>query len=247
MGQPIRDQVTELIPAFALGALDSDEAEVVSQHLAGCTECRAELVRNQAVVDLLPLGAPEVAPSPALKGRLLEGFDRSREEAVPAAAGDGSSWSRVLAEMVRSIFAGPRWKPALAIFILVLLVGNVILWQQLQQNQSAWGDQIPLAGTEAAPEAVGIIYISRDGRDGTLVVDGLPILEPDLQYQLWLVKEGERASGAIFSVNDEGYKGIEILAPIPLYKYTSFGISVEPAGGSPGPTGPRVLGYNPDP
>ena len=98
-----------------------------------------------------------------------------------------------------------------------------------------------LSGSEAAPEARGIIYISADGRNGTLVVDGLPTLGEEQQYQLWLIVDGQRDSGAVFSVNLEGYRGQQIEAPRPLRDYGAFGVTIEPAGGSPGPTGQRVL------
>jgi hypothetical protein len=51
-------------------------------------------------------------------------------------------------------------------------------------------------------------------------------------------------SGAVFSVDEDGYRGLEIESDEPLQDFESFGITVEPAGGSPGPTGDRVLGYN---
>ena len=101
-----------------------------------------------------------------------------------------------------------------------------------------------LAGSEVAPEASGIIYNSADGRNGTVIVDRLPQLGPDQQYQLWLIQHGQRTSGAVFSVDADGYRGLQIASPIPLQDYSAFGITIEPAGGSPSPTGQRVLGYN---
>jgi anti-sigma-K factor RskA len=101
---------------------------------------------------------------------------------------------------------------------------------------------IPLAGTETAPQATGLIVISADGEHGTLVADGLATLGQDQQYQLWLIKDGERTSGGVFSVNQEGYGSLWVESPQPLSSYSAFGITIEPAGGSPGPTGNKVLG-----
>ena len=53
---------------------------------------------------------------------------------------------------------------------------------------------------------------------------------------------GQRTSGGVFSVYDEGYGVLKIDAPEPLISYQNVGITIEPAGGSPGPTGERVLG-----
>ncbi len=86
------------------------------------------------------------------------------------------------------------------------------------------------------------MVISRDGEHGSLVVDGLPLLDESQQYQLWLIRDGVRTSGGVFSVYDEGYGLLKIDAPDPLISYQAAGITIEPAGGSPGPTGERVLG-----
>jgi anti-sigma-K factor RskA len=68
------------------------------------------------------------------------------------------------------------------------------------------------------------------------------MLGSDQQYQLWLVLDDERTSGGVFSVDYYGYGAMVIHAPRPLNEYTSFGVTVEPAGGSPAPTGEKVLG-----
>jgi anti-sigma-K factor RskA len=73
-------------------------------------------------------------------------------------------------------------------------------------------------------------------------VDGLPSLDEEHEYQLWLIRDGERTSGAIFSTDENSYGGTRIRAPLSLLEYSSVGITIEPAGGSQQPTGERVLG-----
>jgi anti-sigma-K factor RskA len=77
-------------------------------------------------------------------------------------------------------------------------------------------------------------------RIGTLIADHLEPLSPDQQYQLWLIENGDRLDGGVFDVGDDGYGSLTVRAPEPLDSY-AFGVTIEPAGGSPGPTGPRVL------
>jgi anti-sigma-K factor RskA len=84
--------------------------------------------------------------------------------------------------------------------------------------------------------------VSLDGEHGTLVVDGLAALGEEQQYQLWLIQDGQRTSGGVFSVSEEGYGSLWISSPEPLSSYSTFGITIEPAGGSPGPSGDKVLG-----
>ena len=57
-----------------------------------------------------------------------------------------------------------------------------------------------------------------------------------------LVKDGKRSSGGVFSVQDNGYGVLKIDSPLPLIEYQTFGVTIEPFGGSPGPTGKKVLG-----
>lgn len=252
------EHVVELIPAYALNCLDPGEAEVVARHLDGCEDCRAEAAAYMAVVDLLPLAAPEIEPSPALKERLMARVESSPSPAPPVAAPPAvappaaaepatrPSWRHSTIESIRNWLSGPRWQPAALLVIALLVVSNILLWRQLNQprgSSTGW-QRVALSETEVAPGAVGIIYISRDGRAGTLIVDGLPQLNPEQQYQLWLIRDGQRASGGVFSVDEGGYSSLAVDSPQPLGDYNAFGVTVEPAGGSPGPTGERVLGYN---
>ncbi|MCB0019650.1 MAG: anti-sigma factor [Anaerolineales bacterium] len=229
MSELTHDEIREILPDYALSLLDQSERAQVVAHLAGCPSCRAELADYTTVVDKLPLAAPIVDPSPALKARLRQ---RIAPAAQPAAV---SWWERLFGRS-----APARWQPVLALAALVLLLSVVVIWQLAGRDANS---QITLSPTEVAPAASGLINITADGRTATLAVTGLPELPADQQYQLWLIVDGQRQSGAIFSVDEGGGATVPIDAARPLAEYGAFGITVEPAGGSPGPTGARVLGY----
>jgi anti-sigma-K factor RskA len=89
-----------------------------------------------------------------------------------------------------------------------------------------------------------MLFLSKNGEYGTLMVDHLPPLGQDQQYQLWLIKDGKRTSGGVFSVNLDGYGSLWVTSPEWLANYSALGITIEPTGGSPGPTGAKVLGGN---
>ena len=238
------DEILELIPAYALNSLDADDAQAVSQHLAGCETCQAELAAYEGVVDVLPLAAPPIMPSPALKGRLMERVQpRPAPEAKAVTPVVKKGWWQQTAESLQQWLSGPRWRPALVLAVLILAISNVYFWREATQpSPNAWR-RISLNGTEVAPDASGIIYISADGQNGAIIVDKLPQLGEAQQYQLWLIVDGERTSGAVFSVPPDGYQTVLVESVRPLREYEAFGITIEPAGGSPGPTGDRVLGY----
>ncbi len=234
--------VTDLLAAYALDCLDEAESGVVSEHLAECADCRAALRSYQTVTDQLALAVPDAAPPSDLKARLMNRIQPARptEPAQPRT----SWWERLNALMRRST---PVWGLVGLVLIAALVVSNLWLWGRVSRPPTITEPEvfqtIRLTGTEAAPAATGLLVVSPDGEHGTLVVDSLSPLGSEQQYQLWLISEdGQRTDGGVFSVSDEGYGSLWIESPQPLSSYPAFGITIEPAGGSPGPTGDKVLG-----
>ena len=230
------EHVLDLLPAYALDCLDIEELVQVSEHLTGCADCRAELQKVQAVVDQLAIAVPSIAPPARLK-------DRLKERVRPRPALEPTRWQRVKHSMQR---VSPVWGLAGLAIILVLALSTLLLWQQVSQLETpaepAQMRTVALSGTGMTPDATGLIVVSLDGDHGALVVDQLPELDVDRQYQLWLIDNDRRVSGAVFSVDEHGYGSVWISADEPLSSFSAFGISIEPAGGSEGPTGEKVLG-----
>ncbi len=228
-------QVNELLPAYALGCLDAAEARLVASHLAVCPACRAELRTYEGVTGQLAMAAPEFSPPPDLKRRVLAQAHASRPGVrLP-------QW-QAMADLARR--ALPAWGAISLLLVVALAVSNFLLWQQVSRlrPQPAAMRTVALTGTAAAPGAVATIVVGADGHQGALVVDDLPPLDERHHYQLWLIKDGQRTSGGVFSVDAAGYGVLWVSPPRPLIDYASFGVTVEPKGGSPTPTGERVLG-----
>ena len=232
------DQIAELIPEFALGILDANEEEMVRRHLESCAACRDELASYESVVDALSLATPMVDPPPNLRSQLLE---RVEGLSAPETDTTPSSWKQSITSRVQDFLTGPRWQPALVLAVIAIVVGAVYFWQQ---NSRVQPEEYELTSTDAAPGAQGVIEVAANGRDATLTVSGLPTLSPEEQYQLWLIVDGHRASGAVFSVAEDGTATVPVDSGRPLSEFGAFGITIEPGGGSPGPTGQRVLGHN---
>lgn len=232
--------VTELLPAYALGSLDEEEAGHVAEHLHTCPGCRAESLSYQAIADRLALAAPDAVPSSNLKQQILRQLQTPR---VEPASRPHLFWRQRIAGLFQR--AAPAWGLASLALIVLLVLSNLWWWQRAKQQGplvTPGGMQvIAMVGTDAAPAAVGTLVISGDGEYGTLVVDGLPALDPDHQYQLWLIRDGQRTSGGVFSVNPEGYGALWISSPESLSSYPTFGVTIEPDGGSSSPTGDKVL------
>lgn len=237
---PNNTHVLDLLPAYVIGSLDSDEARQVESHLLSCWICRNESSAFQAVADALSFVAPVAAPSPDLKDRLMQRVHsvntvRPRERVLSQPP--ARPWLERLL---------PVWGLASLFLIIGLAASSLVLWQRVNHLEFATAPggmrAVPLSATDSAPSATGFVLISVDGEDGALVVDGLAPLGESQQYQLWLIRDGQRISGAIFSTDEKSYGGTRIRAPRSLLEYSAVDITIEPAGGSPQPTGDQVLG-----
>ena len=64
---PFRD----LLPGYALQALDADEARLVEKHLHVCFDCRASLEEYQAISDGLLFAILRMSSPPSVRARLI--------------------------------------------------------------------------------------------------------------------------------------------------------------------------------
>jgi anti-sigma-K factor RskA len=230
--------ITDFLPAYALGCLETEEEQRVAEHLASCEFCQEELINYQELAGRIAASVEQIEPPERVKRALMEraiGEGRARElpEKRPAW---WERWGRKLAPATAAIGL---------VLILILGVSNLFLWRQVRELRAAQNTElrtVALHGTDAMPSSTGVIILSLDGRWGTLVVDRLEPLNENQDYQLWLIRDGERDDGGVVIVNPEGYGWVYIHSPEPLASYTAFGVTIEPKGGSPGPTGEKVLG-----
>ena len=223
--------VLESLPAYALGSLDAPEAEMVAQHLAVCHICRSELQAFQEVAGQIALTVPQTELSGDLKPRLMERIQSLNQAQAPPRS---ERWRLM-----------PIGAMVGLVLIATLAISNLLLWQRFDQMEVLAGPlgmrAIALQNTNAAPTASGFVIVSADGQNGVLVVDELPALDTQREYQLWLVRKGSNTSGAIFSVDESGYRGMRIESPQSLLLYSSVLVTIEPVGGSIEPQGEQVL------
>ena len=167
-------KVIGLLPAYALGSLDEEEAIQVVEHLDTCPECRAELLSYRAVAECLPLAAPDATPPARLKQQILAQLQTPGLE--PAIEPHRPWWQRILDPFRR---AAPAWGLASLALVVLLVLSNLWWWQRADRETpmvTAGGMQVvAMAGTDAAPAAVGTLVISGDGEYGTLVFVCSPI------------------------------------------------------------------------
>ncbi|MGH2547814.1 MAG: zf-HC2 domain-containing protein, partial [Thermomicrobiales bacterium] len=76
------DEVQELLPLYALGALDQDEAEAIASHMPLCPSCSADLVRFDSVTGALAAPLAPVAPDASVRAGLFDRIAVTPQEVV---------------------------------------------------------------------------------------------------------------------------------------------------------------------
>jgi anti-sigma-K factor RskA len=232
--------VTEFLPGYVLHCLEAEESVMVAEHLTDCQQCREECEAFQTLTDQLALAVPEVQPSPDLKTRILRTI-QPEKRSVPTRSFFQECRQRLSAFLQP---VAPAWGIASVVIIVVLGISTILFWQRTHSLEQFYHTQdfhlMKLECTHIVPEATGQIIISKDGEVGMLAVAHLPVLEPEYTYQVWLTQNGQRTDGGTFSVNQQGYGMLHIVAPESLLE-CEVNITIEPAQGSIEPTGTTVL------
>jgi len=237
--QPFHD----LLPAYALKALDPDEVRMLETHLQACPDCQASLEEYRAVSDGMLFALPPKAPPPRVRARLIA--------RLAAAKAPAPSTRR----------AWPIWQLVGGLALVVLLALNVSTLSQLQalqRQQMSLTQQLQTSQTALAlvayPEgqtlavtgqqATGTLVLNSELKSGVLFAWGLQTLDAAHTYQVWLIQpDGRRVSGGLFRPEpSQLFVSVIIPSSRPFSDFTGLGVTIEPAGGSPGPTGPKVLG-----
>lgn len=242
------EHVFDLLPGYALGILDQEELSLVKEHLQRCDVCRSEYVAYAETAEQLAIITTQPVPAPDLRSKVLqkaqqaEGYHQSRS-LLPVS--EKMSFRQVL----RNLFRQPVGLVVGVLTLLVILIlgiNNILLRQQVNelhaQIPTGYMQIVHLEGSNLAPETSGYVMVFRDQNNGSLAVTHAPLLSEDQQYQIWLIRDGVRTSGGVFSVNEDGYGNLMVSAEQPLDSFDAFGITIEPWGGSPQPTGEKVLG-----
>lgn len=238
------DEIRDLIPAFALGVLEPDEAAQVQGHLPTCSICRAELAEYQRVNEALALSPVQLEPPGSLKAKALK-------VSMPRVAAPMPKQAAVPTTAARSRFPFiPAAAVALALVSLLLLAwGFMEFSRQLAEQRDlvavmayADGPAVTVHGNAAAPLAVGKLYLDPDSNVAALITVNMPSLANGQVYQVSLTEpDGTLASGGNFHVDTNGNGWLLIRAPKRLDAYQSFSISPVNENSAGAPVGPPLF------
>jgi anti-sigma-K factor RskA len=234
-----RDEALELIPLYALEALDPASHHEVETWLAKDAELRAELATYQAVADALLLALP-LHPAPDLGPRL-----HLATQTRPRLSGRGA--------------VNQRWRWVAAVLALVILAGGIwAIVRNFSEDKEKPGsttaeliDRIlhdpdsqdfTVEPQPAFASIEGRLLVDVEAEYGVLQLTGVAPLPPEQDYQVWFVRDGEdRFSGGVFSPTADNRVLALVNLPNEFATYQVLGVTIEPRGGSPGPTGDAVL------
>jgi anti-sigma-K factor RskA len=226
----MNEHVDETIDAYCLGILDADEMARVEEHLGTCARCRALLQATRNTAGALLYAAPQVAPPPALKSKLLARIHiLSAQAGETQPAQDNSPVARIrqlLGQLLDSS-ASAGGDSAIALLKRLTKAPDAQIWD--------------VGGTNDAPAAFARLVGTPHGKNAVLVTAGLAGLSPDRAYQIWLLRDGTPLPNLIFRVDQHGRARQVVRVPGSLDRFNAIAVTPEPAGGSPAPTGPIVL------
>jgi anti-sigma-K factor RskA len=253
------EQIEDLFPFYAMGAVTEEESAEVEAYIRDNPAAQARLDAALAAADNLAYLAEPMTPAAPVRSQVLA-YARRRPHASAAPAAPAapitSWWQRWRQSLAMPAFAGLATAVAVFLFIWTLSLQSTIdqLQNQVADLQETLVDQetilallpngrsVPIASNEGhQPEAIGQLVVGEDGRTAVLAVSHLHALPADETYQLWLIGTEGPVSEGIFAVDDTGEALVLVTADSAVFGYDAVGISIEPEGGSPQPTGDIVM------
>jgi anti-sigma factor RsiW len=248
----------ELLPAYALDIIDDADRARIESHLRECANCTREVAEYRSVTESLAFVAPQVEPPASLKNRVLKATTQS---VLPHTS---PSFAANLSAFLANVFRAPAFSAMTMVLVIGLAIWNFALQTQIAQQMTAnqqlqsdvsrtraivsmvaYSQNEPrvMQATDVAPQAIGRLVVAPELNALALIVYDMPKLEASKVYQIWLIDPaGDRTSGGTFTVDASGRAWVLVRAPKPLTSYQGIGVTVEPEGGSPKPTTPKVMG-----
>ncbi|GAB4085077.1 hypothetical protein GCM10028784_17070 [Myceligenerans cantabricum] len=261
-----RPDVWELIPGYALEALDEPERRAVDKLLGTDAGARRALDEYRDVVAAF---AAEAEPPASLRARVLEQVWSLSQASAPGAAGTSSAAGTPWVSGVPS-GAGPSPGASPA-------GGEVVGLDAFRRRRRRWGLAVAAAAAAAAiavpttiavrttaevdrlrtqaqavsemlgdPDSAILRKAVDGGGEASVLVagddmlfraDGLPELGPDQAYQLWVVA----ADGSVSSAGLLALEGDHATSLVRESDGVGMAVSVEPGSGSQQPTSAPIV------
>lgn len=217
--------------AYALGALEADEAAEFERHMESCERCRSEVRWFGPAVEALPESVPRLEPPPQLRERLMDTVGEEAREAARARKGEGGrlpGWLRGAGRY--------GWRPlaglAAVALLLVAFAGYEI--------GSGGGGGGTTQTTITAGQAPGVTAaVQREGDSAELRLANVEQLPEDRVLEAWVQRDGEvEPVEALFAPDRKGHASTMIAD---MNGVEAVMVTAEPSGGSETPTSSPIV------
>ncbi len=247
------EEVKDLGPLYAIGALDLKAAQAVEDFLRNATpQQKKEVAEWSEVSALLPAALPQPEVPSHLKGLLLKQIATNEYTTYSS---HPTSAAKVLPfqSKRRSTAQAPQWL-LLAATIALVFTSAILAWQnsklsgqlgnvqsQLDDLLSPYTRVISMAGVEVPKANAKVLWDTRT-QTWKVFVHDLPAPPSDQDYQLWYVTKDAKINAAVFRTDEKGNRELSLsLPPEALNGLAATAVTLEPRGGSPQPTGKFYL------
>ena len=249
------DEIHGLSGAYAVDAVDDVERAQFEAHVAGCTECRAEVASLRAAAGELAL-LTVTAPTSSLRASVLRDISsvrplppqvRSEEAPAPepvtfSTPSAPTSLESKGAERARRASV-PQWLAGVAA-AAVLATGGLVWhpWSpdtgtvQLTATQRVLQSNDAQRFEKKVGDATATIVRSPGLKKAVIVTANMPAPPDGKVYELWLQQGTEMVRAGLMPAGEAN----TVLLDGDAATAAGVGITVEPAGGSATPTLPPV-------
>jgi anti-sigma-K factor RskA len=217
------------VAAYALDALDGEDAESFREHLDGCADCLDELEGLREAAVALALDVAPGAPPPALRRRVAAAV---ADERAPAAVVPlRRRWALPAAGAVAVVAAAAA---------VLLALWGISANRSLDDDRAARRSEARALAVLTDPTARhfplvgarGSVVVTSNGK-AALVVSALKRAPGGKTYELWVVHGGPPRPAGLFKGGGERTL-VALERGVP--KTSQVAVSLEPAGGSTTPT-----------
>jgi anti-sigma-K factor RskA len=219
--------------AYALGALEPDEARDFRAHMDNCAACRGDVAAFEGVTRGLPTASVQYATPKGLRRRVMREV-RATSQDAPAHA---TASPRVAPRRVRRPLLIPR-RTLAGFGAAAAVAAAVLVGVAIGSSGGGGGSRLIQAQVMGAP---GSAQLRIAGGRGELMVRNLPAPGPGRIYEVWL-ERGQSApapTNTLFSVSSAGAGDVGVAGS--LNGVSEVLVTSEPAGGSRVPTMPPVI------
>jgi anti-sigma-K factor RskA len=228
---PGHDELRDDLAAYALGALEEEEAERLRLHLETCDDCRRHLRWLQPAVELLPRTVEQLEPPARLRESLMDVVHSESPQAArePPRRAAGGWWRSVGLAL---------WRPATAVAAAAMLVVGAVAGYLLHEPGD--GDNTATFAARATQGASPVTgTLERDGDSGILRVQGMPSLASDQVYEVWVQRDGRLEPSSLFVPRRD--HTADAAVPSSLDGADAVLVTKEPRGGSSQPSSSPLL------